>query len=103
MSDQKNPSLIQLSGNGSKSRSGAASAGPKGLQAKVATKSDAVVGLLTRAQGATINQIMNATGWQAHSVRGFIAGPVKKKLGRSVTSEVTPRGRVYRIAPEASE
>ena len=45
--------------------------------------------------------MMTATGWQAHSVRGFIAGTVKKKLARPVTSETTSKGRVYRIAAEA--
>jgi hypothetical protein len=38
-----------------------------------------------------------ATGWQAHSVRGFLAGVVKKKLGFTLTSEKTSWGRVYRI------
>lgn len=103
MSDQDNSSLIALCENESKVRSVAFRAGLTGLQAKAATKSDTIVGLLTGARGATIDQMMKATGWQAHSVRGFIAGPVKKKLGRSVTSEVTPKGRVYQILSEASQ
>ena len=46
---------------------------------------------------------MEATGWQAHSVRGIIAGAVKKKLGLTVTSEAGEGGRIYRVVtPEAS-
>jgi len=74
---------------------------PRTRKVKGKTKSDAVVALLTRARGATLDDMMKATGWQAHSVRGFLAGTLKKKLGRGVTSDTTDRGRVYRIAPEA--
>jgi len=69
---------------------------------KKKTKADALVALLTRTRGATLDDMMKATGWQAHSVRGFLAGSLKKKLGRGVTSDVTDKGRVYRIAPVAS-
>lgn len=73
---------------------------PAGRKEKSRTKSDALVALLSRPRGATLEEMMKATGWQAHSVRGFLAGPLKKKLGRPVASEVTDKGRVYRI-PEA--
>jgi hypothetical protein len=47
--------------------------------------------------GATIAAIVVATEWQRHSVRGFLAGIVRKKLGLNLVSEQTDKGRVYRI------
>lgn len=73
-----------------------------GTKTRAKTKSEAVIALLERSRGATIDEMMTATGWQAHSVRGFIAGTVKKNLERSVTSETTSKGRIYRIVAEAS-
>ena len=72
----------------------------KKRQPRRRTKSDAVIALLSRSRGATIDEMMKATDWQSHSVRGFLAGTVKKKLGRTVTSEITDKGRVYRIMAE---
>lgn len=62
-----------------------------------ATKSATVLALLTRPEGATITAMMEATGWQQHSVRGFLAGTVKKKLGHELVSQKEDAGRVYRI------
>ena len=64
----------------------------------LATKGDKIVALLRRKQGATISDPMEATNWQAHSVRGFLAGTVKKKLGLSLISQKDKAGeRRYRL------
>ncbi len=74
--------------------------GAKGpVKLRTGTKQALVVEMLRRPEGATVDQIMEATGWQRHTVRGAFAGALKKKLGLAVTSEkVEDRGRVYRIA-----
>ncbi len=60
-----------------------------------------LVALLLRPEGASLEAMQAATGWQAHSVRGAIAGSIKKKLGFAVTSEKSEAGRVYRIVKGA--
>jgi len=60
-------------------------------------KTDAIVNLLRRPEGATVNDLMAATGWQAHSVRGALSGTVKKKLQLNLTSAKEGDSRVYRI------
>ena len=63
------------------------------------TKQQTCLDLLSRPEGATIEQLQVATGWQQHSVRGFLAGAVKKKLGLMLLSEKPDAGpRRYRIA-----
>jgi len=64
------------------------------------TKQAQLIAMLRAPEGATIAEIVAATGWQPHTVRGAIAGALKKKLGLDVTSEkVEGRGRVYRLPP----
>jgi hypothetical protein len=65
---------------------------------KPATKAENILTLLRHPKGATIAGLMKATGWQAHSVRGFLSGTVKKKLGFDVISEKNDASeRRYRI------
>ena len=61
------------------------------------TKHARIITMLRAPTGATIAAIMTATDWQQHSVRGFLAGVVRKKLGLNIVSEQTDKGRVYRI------
>ena len=61
------------------------------------TKHAHIVALLRTPAGATIAAMMAATEWQQHSVRGFLAGVIRKKLGLNLVSEQTDKGRVYRI------
>ena len=61
------------------------------------TKQEKVLELLRRPEGATIAQLVKATGWQPHTVRGAMAGALKKRLGIAITSEKPEEGdRVYR-------
>ena len=82
----------------------AASGSPKvGFEGKPRRRANSkqalVIEMLRRPEGATVRQISEATGWQAHTVRGALAGALKKKLGLAIVSE-KPKGgeRVYRIA-----
>ena len=61
------------------------------------TKHARVIAMLRKPAGATITAIMAITDWQQHSVRGFLAGVVRKKLGLNLVSDQTDKGRVYRI------
>lgn len=58
----------------------------------VPTKADLILKKLSAARGVTVETMMEVTGWQAHSVRGFLSGTVKKKLGHAVVSDVGKDG-----------
>lgn len=88
----------QSAGSDLKNSDNAAAALPK-----EGTKLNALIAALRRPDGATIAELMQATGWQAHSVRGAMSGNLKKKMNLAVVSEVLEnRGRVYRIAADGS-
>jgi hypothetical protein len=78
----------------SRKRSAPASSKPT---ASPDTKNARIIAMLRTPAGATIAAIVTATNWQQHSVRGFLAGVVRKKLGLNLVSEQTDKGRVYRI------
>jgi hypothetical protein len=69
---------------------------------KGSSKQDAVIAMLRRPEGATVDEVASATGWQRHTVRGVFSGTLKKKLGLTVASAKEERGRVYRIGAPAN-
>lgn len=76
----------------SKSRSKPSASRPESKQARL-------IEMLKRPAGATVGEVVKALDWQPHTVRGAMAGALKKKLGLKIQSEKTEeRGRVYRIA-----
>ena len=73
-------------------------AAPRRGKSREGTKQAALIAMLGRPEGATIDEVVEATGWQPHTVRGAFAGALKKRLGLTIASEkVEGRGRVYRI------
>jgi Protein of unknown function (DUF3489) len=66
------------------------------------SKQAAVIAMLQRPEGATVEEVASAMGWQRHTVRGIFSGTLKKKLGLALASAKEERGRVYRIAEPAS-
>ena len=72
---------------------------PKERKVREGTKQALLIEMLKRPSGATIDEIVTATGWQSHSARGAMAGALKKKLGLTITYEKDEsRGRIYRIS-----
>jgi hypothetical protein len=65
--------------------------------ARANSKQADVLALLSSPSGTTIEKMMKATGWQQHSIRGFLAGVVRKKLKLDLISEPAESGRIYRL------
>jgi hypothetical protein len=108
----RKPQEVPMTKPKSKTKVATRSAAPKARKNKSLTRSAApaskaagrpdtkharIVAMLRAPGGATIAAIMTATEWQQHSVRGFLAGVVRKKLGLNLVSEPTDKGRAYRI------
>ena len=72
---------------------------PEMSRTRGASKQDTLIEMLKRSDGATIVEIAEALAWQPHTVRGAMAGALKRRLGLTILSEkVEGRGRVYRVA-----
>lgn len=72
---------------------------PKPVAIRAGTKQAEIIALLQRTEGASITEIVDVTGWAAHSARGMISGGLKKKLGLEVsTTSDEQRGRIYHIS-----
>jgi hypothetical protein len=70
---------------------------PKPVAIRAGTKQAQIIALLQRPEGASISEIVEATGWLPHSVRGLISGGLKKKLGLQISAEkADQRGTVYK-------
>src|ERR1700729_2257708 len=67
-------------------------------ETKPRSKQEAVIAMLQRPEGATVDEVASVMGWQRHTVRGLFSGTLKKKLGLNLASATEERGRVYRIA-----
>ena len=63
------------------------------------SKQAQLIEILHRPTGALMDDLVAATGWQQHSIRGVLSGVLRKKLGLAVTSTLVGEGRVYRITP----
>ncbi len=71
-------------------------------EVKRPSKQDEVIAMLRRPEGATVDEVVSATGWQRHTVRGVFSGTLKKKLGLALASAKEERGRVYHIVETAN-
>lgn len=85
----------------SKSTARNKSKAPKKITAARTTKKQTCLTMLARGDGATIEQLQKATGWQPHSVRGFLAGVAKRQPEQTLTSDkVENKARRYRLVAE---
>ena len=88
-------------GQSSKRSTAIGAASNAAIKTRAGTKNAQILAMLRDRAGTTIAAIMAATGWREHSVRGFLAGVVRKKLGLNLVSEPGERGRTYRIVSNA--
>jgi hypothetical protein len=89
--------------NPKKFRSATAGKRTNRKSARDSSKQAKVLELLSRPEGITVTATMKSTGWQQHSVRGFFAGIVRKKLGLTLESKKSDAGRIYRIVPDGKK
>ena len=69
---------------------------------RIKTKRARILAMLRAPRGATVEAMMRATGWQRHSVRGFLAGVIRKKLRLNLVATAAEGGRIYRIADQTA-
>src|ERR1700752_5032746 len=97
MAHSKSPSKTKIAGAKSVAKRSAKPGHLPPASTGSGTKQQAVLALLREPQGTTITTIMKTTGWQPHSVRGFLTAVVRKKLGLTLLSEKPGEERIYRI------
>ncbi len=97
-SARKRSAAPYAAGGGAAKPSQQTTIGPRGKNAEPGSKQSRVIAILQSPAGATIAAMMQATGWQQHSVRGFLAGVVRKRLKLKLGSKKVDGTRVYRVA-----